>query len=61
MAGLPNTAVAQAMVANARWSTGLGWSRYIDAIDVLLAVPACTTATSAVFAAGWLRRDSCGR
>ena len=36
MAGLTDAAIAQAMVANGRWSARLGWDRYVDAIDVLL-------------------------
>lgn len=50
MATLTDAAIAQAMVANRRWSTRLGWDRYADPIDVLLGAPAGTLATAAVFA-----------
>jgi hypothetical protein len=51
MAKLTDTAIAQAMVTNGRWSTRLGWDRYIDPIDVLLGAAVGTTATSTAFAA----------
>ena len=31
MAALTDVAIAQAMVANGRWSARLGWDRYVDA------------------------------
>jgi D-alanyl-D-alanine carboxypeptidase/Putative peptidoglycan binding domain len=49
MAALTDVAIAQAMVANGRWSARLGWDRYVDAIDVLLGAPPDTPAAAAVF------------
>ena len=48
MAALTDVAIAQAMVANGRWSARLGWDRYVDAIDVLLGAAPGTPA-AAVF------------
>jgi hypothetical protein len=50
VAGLTDAAIAQAMVANGRWSTRLGWDRYVDPIDVLLGASPGTLAPSAAFA-----------
>lgn len=50
MARLTDAQVAQAMVANGRWSGQLGWGRYLEAIEVLLGIPAGAPATSAAFA-----------
>src|SRR5437667_12668154 len=49
MAALTDVAIAQAMVANGRWSARLGWDRYVDAIDVLLGAAPGTPAAAAVF------------
>src|SRR2546422_9189259 len=49
MAALTDVAIAQAMVANGRWSARLGWDRYVDAIDVLLGAAPATPAAAAVF------------
>src|SRR5947208_1262950 len=49
MAALTDVAIAQAMVANGRWSARLGWDRYVDAIDVLLGAAPGIPAAAAVF------------
>lgn len=50
MASLTNVATASAMVANPRWASRLGWDRYVEPIDVLLAAPTDSAAGSAAFA-----------
>ena len=60
MVSLTNAAIAQAMVANPRWASRLGWDRYLEPIDVLMGAPTDSEAGSAVFAtalAEWQARQ----